>query len=107
VRLAFSALTLAEIFRARHYVNLPGQLMEGLSRLFASNVQVYIYAVPRPPASAIDDAVAPWLGAASAGGEVCLDALALPHPEAHLFRYLVESGFLQDLRGASGGIPSP
>jgi hypothetical protein len=94
IRLVVGALTLADVFHDRHYRQLDGELMEALARLFACNVRMYVHPMPASARDRLDPAVAAWVRPPGGDGLITLEHLDLPRPTAHLFAYLVESGFL-------------
>jgi hypothetical protein len=93
IRLVGGVTLLVRMLQAQFYDALPGTLLEGLGKLFASNVTFYVYPMPR---NAIIDAI----GAATA--KVRLpdstkslmnsDDLIISPPMNHLYRYLREAG---------------
>jgi hypothetical protein len=108
VRFIIGALTLAEVFHARHYDDLDGALLEALANLFAANVRMYVHPMPAARSDRLHPQVAGWIGQPRADGLVGLQQLQIPRPISHLFDYLVESGFLCPIEPEStrGGVPS-
>ena len=47
IRLVGGVALLARIMQAQFYDALPGSLLEGMGKLFASNVTFYVYPMPR------------------------------------------------------------
>jgi len=107
VRFIIGALTVAEVFHARHYHDLDGALLEALAHLFAANVRMYVHPMPPPRPDQLHHEVAAWVGPPRADGLVGLEQLQIPRPISHLFDYLVESGFLCPIEPEStrGGPP--
>jgi hypothetical protein len=95
IRLVGGVTLLARILQAEFYEALPGSLLEGMGKLFASGVTLYAYPMPR-------DAVENAAGPAAQAGKVRLrdpdaamigaDDLVLSPPVDHLFRYLRAAG---------------
>lgn len=93
IRLVGGVTLLVRMLQAQFYDALPGTLLEGLGKLFASNVTFYVYPMPR---GAIIDAI----GAAtdkvrlpdSTQSLVNSDDLVISPPMNHLYRYLREAG---------------
>jgi hypothetical protein len=82
-------------FLSRTHNNLEGRLLEGLSKLFAQNVRVYVYPTAT---SAMQDSL---VSASTAGwqweeknGLITADALRPAAPLGHLYSYLIASGFV-------------
>ena len=107
VRFIIGALTVAEVFHARHYHDLDGALLEALAHLFAANVRMYVHPMPPPRPDQLHHEVVAWVGPPRADGLVGLEQLQIPRPISHLFDYLVESGFLCPIEPEStrGGPP--
>jgi hypothetical protein len=93
IRLVGGVTLLARLLQAQFYDALPGTLLEGLGKLFASNVTFYVYPMPR-------DAILNAIGAAtdkvrlpdSTKSLVSSDDLVVAPPMNHLYRYLREAG---------------
>ena len=94
---AAAAKTLQEAF----YQALPGALLEGLGRLLATNVKLYVAPMPR---EAFNAAVGDLSGALtvkeSGKSLVTLDDLMPSIPSLHLFEYLRASGRIVALERA-------
>ena len=94
---AAAAKTLQEAF----YQALPGALLEGLGRLLATNVKLYVAPMPR---EAFNAAVGDLSGALtvkeSGKSLVTLDDLMPSIPSLHLFEYLRSSGRIVALERA-------
>lgn len=101
VRFVVGVSSVMRLFSAVHG-NLEGRLLEGLSRLFAQNVRVYVY--PMAPV-----AVQEWLPSALAAGWewklkeglISADQLEAPAPLGHLLAYLLASKFMVPMRPRS------
>jgi hypothetical protein len=99
IRLAIGIATLAQLLLERQYDHLDGQVLEALGKLFAFNVRVYAYA------TAVDDfrratdgtPIASWIDLASGKDTIDTGSLRPPRPVAHLYAYLVETGFLRSI----------
>jgi hypothetical protein len=94
VRFAIEAAALIDFLSQTHN-NLEGRLLEGVSKLFAQNVRVYVYPTPT---SAMQDLL---VAASAAGWEweeknglIAADALRPAAPLRHLYSYLIASGFV-------------
>ncbi|HKE24435.1 MAG TPA: hypothetical protein VKB88_18860 [Bryobacteraceae bacterium] len=98
VRFVLSIAAAAKIMHETFYQNLPGTLLEGLGKLLAANVKLYVAPMPR---QAVVDALRDLSGGLplrpSGKGLVGLDDLKLSGPSHHLFEYLRESGRLLEL----------
>jgi hypothetical protein len=102
IRLVGGVTLLARIMQSEFYQALQGRLLEGMGKLFASNVILYAYPMPR-------DAVEKALAAGSAGEQchvslrdtgsplITADDLVLKPPVDHLYRYLRESGHVMPI----------
>jgi len=92
---AAAAKTLHEVF----YQRLPGALLEGIGRLLATNVKLYVAPMPR---EAFHEALRDLPGRLevkdTGSGEVTLDDLKLSSPNLHLFQYLRDSGRIVALK---------
>ena len=75
--------------------SLEGRLLEGLSKLFAQNVCVYVY--PMTPV-ALEESLPSALAAGwkwkSKAGLIIADQLQAPPPLGHLLDYLLASKFM-------------
>ena len=98
VRFVLSIAAAAKVMHEALYQNLPGSLLEGLGKLLATNVKLYVAPMPLAAWSA---SLADMTGGvpirASRNGIVGLDDLALPAPGCHLFDYLRDSGRIVEL----------
>ena len=93
IRMIMGSATLANTLHEAFYKRLPGTLLEGLGRLLATNVKLYVAPMPR---DAFRAAIADESGAIairdSAQSIVTLDDLVPAAPNLHLFEYLRASG---------------
>lgn len=98
VRFVLTIAAAAKIMHEAFYQDLPGTLLEGLGKLLATNVKLYVAPMPR---KALAEALRGLSGGAplraSANGVVGLDDLALSGPPRHLFDYLRASGRVLEL----------
>jgi len=93
IRLVGGVTLLARTLQAQFYDALPGTLLEGLGKLFASHVTFYVYPMPR-------DAIIKAIGGAndkvrlpdSTKSLLSSDDLLVSPPMNHLYRYLREAG---------------
>jgi hypothetical protein len=93
VRFILSVAGAAKIMHEKFYQALPGAMLEGVGKLLATNVKLYIAPMPL---EAFRDAVGELDGAIgikeSVQGQVTLDDLMASGPSHHLFEYLRASG---------------
>jgi hypothetical protein len=94
IRLVGGVTQLARMFQAQFYDALPGSLLEGMGKLFASNVSYYVYPMPREVVlEALGTDAAAKLGILNSSSQLIgADDLAAPAPLNHFYRYLRESG---------------
>ena len=94
---AAAAKTLHEAF----YQALPGTLLEGLGRLLATNVKLYVAPMPREAFNAAVGDLSGTLTVKESGKSlVTLDDLMPSIPNLHLFEYLRASGRIVALERA-------
>jgi hypothetical protein len=100
LRFILTAATVVKTLDESFYADLPGHLLEGVSRLLATNVKAYVAPMPH---DAFRAALADLPGAAEhwhAGtGPVTLETLKPAPPTAFLLDYLRSSGRLLPLTG--------
>jgi hypothetical protein len=93
VRFIMGVATAAKTLLERFYQSLPGTLLEGIGRLLATNVKLYVAPMPL---SAFNDALGDLAGTLtirdSGKGMVALDDLMPSPPVLHLVEYLRASG---------------
>jgi hypothetical protein len=94
IRFVGGVTQLARMFQAQFYDALPGSLLEGMGKLFASNVSYYVYPMPRQAViEALGTDAAAELGILNSSSDLIgADNLAAPAPLNHLYRYLRETG---------------
>ncbi len=99
--LRFTAGTsaLIPLLQMANYPELMGGRLEALGKLLAANVRIYVHPMP---AEAVREALAALPpGAPSVGfptdGPVTAENLLFPPPLGHLYRYLLESGWIEGL----------
>ena len=99
IRLALSVLTAAQLFEEHRYGDLGGQLLEAIAKLFAYRVRAYVWPMPGAVfrSLAAGSAVETWMAAPSDATLISTADLRLPHPLAHLYEYLMDTGFLTPL----------
>ena len=101
VRFIMGVAAAAKILHEAFYQDLPGALLEGLGRLLATNVKLYVAPMPR---EAFNAAVGDLSGALtvkeSGKSLVTLDDLVPSIPGLHLFEYLRASGRIVALERA-------
>lgn len=93
IGLALGVPSLEEIFLEKYYTGLSGGILEGLGRLFKTNVRLYAY-----PRLAAD------------GSIITADNLSVDPKQRHLYAYLRENEFIvpvSDYREDILGIKSP
>jgi hypothetical protein len=94
VSVATAAKTLHEVF----YQDLPGTLLEGLGRLMATNVKLYVAPMPREAfVAALKDMPGTLAVSDSGGAVVGLNDVTPAIPGRHLFEYLRASGRIVEL----------
>jgi hypothetical protein len=94
---AAAAKTVHEVF----YQSLPGTLLEGLGRLFAPNVKLYVAPMPREAFNAALGDLSGSLKVEESGKSlVTLDDLMVSLPGVHLYEYLRASGRVVALQQA-------
>jgi hypothetical protein len=93
LRYILSVAASAKTLHTASYQGLPGTLLEGLGRLLATNVKLYVAAMPteafRDAAGDVSDTL---VVRDSGKGLVSLDDLAPSEPVVHLFQYLRATG---------------
>jgi hypothetical protein len=99
IRVALGISTLAQLLLDGQYDHLDGALLEALAKLFVYNVRVYAYATPAQVfrRQTGTTPIATWMGAASDSDTIDITTLRPPEPVAHLYAYLIETGFLRSI----------
>jgi hypothetical protein len=89
VRFVMSIAAAAKVMHETFYQDLPGTLLEGLGKLLATNVKLYVAPMPHAAfKAALRDMSATVPIRPSAKSVVGLDDLAPAAPACHLFEYL-------------------
>ena len=93
VRFILGVAAVAKIMHEVFYRSLPGTLLEGIGRLLATNVKLYVAPMPREAfRSALAGLSASIVPNESSDSMVTLDDLVPSSPTLHLFEYLRASG---------------
>jgi hypothetical protein len=95
IRLVAGASNLARLMAAEFYGSLPGSLLEGLGRLLASNVKVYVESMPKSVFDAALSGLAERVEATS--DPVTADTIRFKPPGEYLYRYVRESQWVVPL----------
>jgi hypothetical protein len=102
VRFILGVSAAAKTMHEAFYQHLPGTLLEGVGRLLATNVKLYVAPMPRKDFNtAVGDLRDALTVRASAGNWVTLDDLIPSAPNSHLIDYLRASGRIVALEPAS------
>jgi hypothetical protein len=97
IRLVLGVSAFARVL-SESYATLPGTLLEGLAKLLAQNVKLYLYPVPLPVfAREREHDVVKRVTASSQTAMVSVDDLRCEPPLDHLFRYLRDAGWIVPL----------
>lgn len=106
VRLALGASAMAHLLQRHFYDALPGNLIEGLGKLLATNVRLYVYPMPLAPfrAAVVGTAIAreELIPADPATNLVTALDLRPRPPLDHLYRYLLDAGWIVPLPARTG-----
>jgi hypothetical protein len=95
IRIAVGVSTLARLLAEEFYATLPGTLLEGLGRLLASNVKVYVQPMPK---AAFDEALRSSPGLVETMADpVTADTIRFKPPIDHLYRYVREAQWVVPL----------
>jgi hypothetical protein len=98
IRFAWDVSQLARILEDRLDADLPAAILEALGKLFAANVKVHVYPMPREAVlTALGPSANDFRVTASAAGVVTADDLHPRPPVEHLYRYLREAGWVLPL----------
>jgi hypothetical protein len=93
IRFVMSVAAAAKVMHETFYQDLPGALLEGLGRLFATNVKLYVAPMPRGDFIAASRDVPGAIAVRpSAAGLVELDDLMPSTPGCYLLQYLRAAG---------------
>jgi hypothetical protein len=99
VRFVMSIAAAARIMHERFYQGLPGTLLEGLGKLLATNVRLYVAPMPRASfLSAVRDELGHLAIRPTVTDMVGLDDLIPQAPAGHLLEYLRASGQITALK---------
>jgi hypothetical protein len=99
LRLVMSIAAAAKIMHERFYQDLPGTLLEGLGKLLATNVRLYVAPMPRDSfLGALREESANVTIREAAKDLIGLDDLIPQAPARHLFEYLRASGRIMPLQ---------
>jgi hypothetical protein len=92
-RFILSVAAAAKILHDAFYEDLPGRLLEGVGRLLAANVKLYVAPMPRAAfLAALGNLSGRFEAGTSDGGLVTLDNFMPSHPNRHLLDYLRVTG---------------
>jgi hypothetical protein len=95
IRIALGVSTLARLLAEEFYAALPGTLLEGLGRLLAANVKVYVQPMPK---AAFDQALRASPGLVETTADpVTADTIRFKPPIDHLYRYMREAQWVVPL----------
>jgi hypothetical protein len=99
IRFVVGSSTMVQIMRKARYEQLMGGLLEALGRLLAEDVKLYVCSMPAEAFWRELEAaeVEPAFVRAPREGDVTADAIELDAPVGHLYRYLLEAGWLVSL----------
>jgi hypothetical protein len=98
VRFVMSVAAAAQIMHEAFYQDLPGTLLEGMGKLLATNVKLYVAPMPRETFVAALEGTSGLPVRESADGLVKLDDLMPPAPGCHLLEYMRASGRIVELQ---------
>ena len=79
--------TLREVFDEKYYADLEGGILEGLGRLFQGHVRLFIYPTRETDADELTTS----------------DSLTVKPELSHLYRHLVENGYIAAIRDVDAG----
>jgi hypothetical protein len=85
IGVALGVPTLLQVFNETYYRDLDGGILESFGRLFKNDLRLYVY---------------PWRNN-NTGEIVTAHTLQVEPHLRHLYRHLLENGFIQDLRGCN------
>jgi hypothetical protein len=95
VRFIVGVAMLAQLLNENYYGHLAGSLLEGIGRLLAENVKIYVYPMPADVfRKNLGDAM---IGDAPAQGSVTVDNYRPRPPLDHLYNYLRDAGWIVPL----------
>jgi len=104
MRFVLGSSTALQLMHEAQYENLVGGLLEGLGRLFAENVKIYVYPMEADAFRQALEASAVSAGATEvvSGRWITADSLRPKPPLGHLYDYLLESGWIVALDPPAG-----
>jgi hypothetical protein len=82
IGMAMGVPTLSEVFDEKYYTDLEGGILEGLGKLFQGRVKLLVYPTQEP----------------DTGDLTSSDTLAVKPELTHLYRHLVENGYIESIR---------
>jgi len=97
VRFVVSVAAAVQIMRERFYEDLPGSLLEGLGRLLATNVKLYVAPMPREAFESALGNGARRFTVNDSSSMVGIEDIVAEPPGCHLLSYLRSSGRLVPL----------
>jgi hypothetical protein len=101
IRFVLGVSALARLMADQYYAALPGSLLEGLGRLLASNVKIYVQPMPK---AALDDALRSSPGLVETTADpATADNIRFKPPVEHLYRYVRDAGWIVPLSPDPGG----
>lgn len=92
IRIAISVAGLAHLLRDTYYNELPGTLLEGLGKLLASNVKIYVSPMDTELFNALVPHGKDW--SSQGDGQITAGDLQPPSPLNHLYKYIREAGWV-------------
>lgn len=95
LRFTMGVSLLARMLNEQFYEKLPGRLLEGLGKLLAANVKIYVYPMPRSAVfDSLGDNAEHFKIVADDIGIVHADGLCPKAPVGHLYQYLRDAGWV-------------
>jgi hypothetical protein len=95
IRIVMGVSSLARLLAKEFYTKLPGSLLEGLGRVLATNVKVYVQPMPK---TVFDEALRSSPGLVETTADpMTADTLRFKPPVEHLYRYLREAQWIVPL----------
>lgn len=95
LRFTMGVSLLARMLNEQFYNKLPGRLLEGLGKLLAANVKIYVYPMPREAVlESLGDNAVHFDILADESGKVDADGLQPKAPANHLYQYLRDAGWV-------------
>jgi hypothetical protein len=97
IRMVLGVSALIQLMQEAFYRTLPGTLLEGLGKLLATNVKVYVYPMPRDGVLAALPSAGALMAPGGADSLVTADDTRFGPPLEHLYRYLRDAGWIVPL----------